>query len=69
MIGLPIRNSDYRWWEHVVDQDGNPVNLLTYKDLENMWCEEYDEIINEAAKEMSKRLAETIEKMGKEFLL
>jgi hypothetical protein len=62
-IGVPL--SSPNWWKNCVDQDGNPVHILTMKDLEEMIPKE---IIDRLAAELGKRLNETITKIGRNML-
>jgi hypothetical protein len=64
MIGVPLGSTN--WWENCVDQDGNPVHIMTKAEmLEAMWTPEYEAAIDRMAKELSRRLNETLTEMGK----
>ena len=60
-IGIPLGQE--RWWEHCTWPDGSPAHIQTIKEMEEVWGEEYNELLELFCERLLDNMKKTLDEI------
>ena len=64
MIGIPLGRDG--WWNHCTWSDGSPAHILTIKEMEEIWGEEYKELLELFCERLLDNMKKTLDEITKQ---